>query len=83
MNGISLLSQMTLADAAAPPQGNFLLSMLPLILIVVIMYFLMIRPQQKKQKAQKAMIDSIKQGDEVVTTGGLYGTVAGVRAYEC
>ncbi|MBI5059508.1 preprotein translocase subunit YajC [candidate division KSB1 bacterium] len=42
------------------------------------MYFLMIRPQQKKQKAHRQLVDSLKPGDEVVTSGGLYGTVAGV-----
>ena len=63
----------------APASGGFnLLGMLPLLLIVVVMYFLMIRPQQKKQKAHQAMISAVKPGDEVVTSGGMYGTVAGV-----
>jgi preprotein translocase subunit YajC len=67
-----------LAQAAAPQSPGIIPTMLPLILIVVVMYFLMIRPQQKKQKAHQAMINSVKPGDEVVTAGGLYGTVAGV-----
>ncbi|HEY3296046.1 MAG TPA: preprotein translocase subunit YajC [bacterium] len=67
------------APAGAPPAGGFsLLGMMPLLLIVVVMYFLMIRPQQKKQKAHQAMIAAVKPGDEVVTAGGMYGTVAGV-----
>jgi len=66
------------AGGAAPSGGFNLLGMLPLLLIVVVMYFLMIRPQQKKQKAHQAMISAVKTGDEVVTAGGMYGTVAGV-----
>lgn len=82
MIGTSLLGYLagtTLAQAGAPPAGPSLFStMLPLLLIVVVMYFLMIRPQQKRQKAHQALISSLKPGDEVVTSGGLYGTVAGV-----
>ena len=67
------------AQTAPATGGGFnLLGMLPLILIVVVMYFLMIRPQQKKQKAHQAMISAVKTGDEVVTAGGMYGTIAGV-----
>lgn len=65
-------------QAGGQPQSNLFATLLPLILIVVVMYFLMIRPQQKKQKAHQALIASLKPGDEVVTSGGLYGTVAGV-----
>lgn len=63
---------------AAPAQPNMIATFLPLVLIVVVMYFLMIRPQQKKQKAHRAMVDNLKAGDEIVTSGGMYGTVAGV-----
>ena len=68
------------APSAPAPSGGFggIMGMLPLVLIVVVMYFLMIRPQQKKQKAHQAMISAVKPGDEVVTAGGMYGTVAGV-----
>lgn len=59
-------------------QTNMFATLLPLILIVVVMYFLMIRPQQKKQKAHQAMVNALKPGDEVVTTGGMFGTVAGI-----
>jgi preprotein translocase subunit YajC len=82
MNGVSSVGNLvfpTIAQAAPAGGGGFLVSMLPLILIVVVMYFLMIRPQQKKQKTHQAMINAVKQGDEVVTSGGLYGTVAGVK----
>ena len=52
-----------------------LLSFVPFVLIFVIFYFLLIRPQQKKQKEQKALLDSLKKGDKVVTTSGIWGTV--------
>lgn len=65
-------------QAGSPPQPSFVATLLPLLLIVVVMYFLMIRPQQKKQKQHRQMVDALKTGDEIVTTGGIYGTVAGV-----
>ncbi len=52
-----------------------LMSMLPLVLMFVVLYFVMIRPQMKKQKEHRAMIDAIAKGDEVVTAGGLLGKV--------
>jgi preprotein translocase subunit YajC len=51
---------------------------LPLILMFVVMYFLMIRPQQKRAKEQKAMMDALAKGDEVVTAGGILGKVSKV-----
>jgi preprotein translocase subunit YajC len=57
--------------------GNPFMSFLPFILIIVIMYFLMIRPQQKKQKDKQRMIDALKKGDNVVTLGGVHGKVTG------
>lgn len=54
--------------------GNFL----PIILMFVLLYFLMIRPQQKKQKEQKEMVQALATGDEIITLGGLLGTVAKV-----
>jgi len=53
--------------------------MLPLVAIIAIMYFLLIRPQQKKAKAHKAMVSSLSRGDQVITQGGLIGKVAKVR----
>ena len=52
-----------------------LMSMLPLVLMFVVLYFVMIRPQMKKQKEHRAMIDAIAKGDEVVTAGGMLGKV--------
>lgn len=53
-----------------------LMSMLPLVLMFVVLYFVMIRPQMKKQKEHRAMIDALAKGDEVVTGGGMLGKVA-------
>lgn len=56
-------------------QPNTLMNFLPLILIFFVFYFLLIRPQMKKQKEHQAMIESIKRGEKVVTAGGIIGTV--------
>ena len=50
--------------------------MLPLVLMFVVLYFVMIRPQMKRQKEAKAMLDALAKGDEVVTTGGMLGKIA-------
>ena len=52
---------------------------IPMLLIIVVMYFLMIRPQAKRQKEHKAMLASLEKGDKIVTSGGIVGTVAGIR----
>lgn len=59
-------------------QGNPILGILPLIIMFAVFYFLIILPQQKKAKKHKEMIGSIKKGDNVLTTGGVYGKVVGV-----
>jgi preprotein translocase subunit YajC len=67
------------APAAAAAGGDMqssLMSMLPLVLMFVVLYFVMIRPQMKKQKEHKAMVDALAKGDEVVTAGGLLGKVS-------
>ena len=55
-----------------------LMSMLPLVLMFVVLYFVMIRPQMKKQKEHRAMIDAVAKGDEVVTAGGVLGKISKV-----
>lgn len=52
-----------------------LLSLVPFVLIFVIFYFLLILPQQKRQKAQKAMLDDLKKGDKIITASGIWGTI--------
>lgn len=64
--------------AAASPQGGGLLSFLPLVLIFVVFYFLLIRPQQKKAKTHQEYLSKLQKGDSVVTTGGLYGVITGL-----
>ena len=66
--------------AAADPglMGN-LTTFAPLLIMFVVMYFLMIRPQQKRQKELKAMMDALAKGDEVVTAGGILGRVVQVK----
>ncbi len=63
-------------SAAGGPGG--LMSFLPIVLMFVVLYFLMIRPQMKRQKEQKAMIDALAKGDEVITAGGILGKVSKV-----
>jgi preprotein translocase subunit YajC len=63
------------APAAGGDMQSSLMSMLPLVLMFVVLYFLMIRPQMKKQKEHRAMIDALAKGDEVVTGGGMLGKV--------
>jgi preprotein translocase subunit YajC len=66
------------AQAAGGGDAGGLISLLPLVLIFVVFYFLLIRPQQKKMKAHKALIEALRRGDRVVTAGGLLGTVTKV-----
>ena len=66
------------AFAQAPAAGGDagLMSFLPIILMFVLLYFLMIRPQMKRAKEHKAMVDALQKGDEVVAAGGLIGRIA-------
>jgi preprotein translocase subunit YajC len=61
--------------AGAAGAGSAFASFLPLVLIFAIMYFLLIRPQQKKMKDMKAMVDALRRGDQVLTQGGIIGKV--------
>ena len=65
------------AQAAGGAAGGFV-SLLPMVLIFVLFYFLLIRPQQKRAKQHKEMVSALKDGDEVVTAGGFFGTVVKV-----
>jgi preprotein translocase subunit YajC len=73
---ISTAHAQTAPAAAGGGAESTLLSMLPLVLMFVVLYFIMIRPQMKKQKEHKAMIDAIAKGDEVIIAGGIMGRVA-------
>ena len=73
---ISLAHAQT-AGAAADPTGGFM-QILPMILMFVVLWFLMIRPQMKKAKEHKALIEALQKGDEIVTQGGMVGKITKV-----
>jgi preprotein translocase subunit YajC len=66
------------AQTAGAAGESGLMSFLPIVLMFVVLYFLMIRPQQKRQKEQKTMLDALAKNDEVVTVGGVLGRVVKV-----
>lgn len=73
------------AQAAGAPTGGGmagLVQLLPFVLVFAIMYFLMIRPQQRKVKEHRAMVEGLRRGDQVVTSGGLIGKVTKVADSE-
>jgi len=75
-----MMSALTLlAQAPQPAQPNMLVNLLPFAFIAVIFYFMLIRPQNKKQKEHQKLIESIKTGDQVVTSAGIHGTVTNVK----
>jgi len=67
------------AEAAPAAGGSGFASLIPLVLIMVIFYFLLIRPQQKKLKEHRNLVDQLKKGDKIITGGGLYATVIDVK----
>ena len=69
------------AEAAAPAQAPSLMeSLLPMIALVAVFYFLVLRPQFKRAKEQKTLVEALQRGDEVITTGGLVGRIS--KVYE-
>ena len=72
----SAFAQTAPAAASGGDMQSTLMSMLPLLLMFVVLYFVMIRPQMKKQKEHTAMISALAKGDEVITGGGLLGKVS-------
>jgi preprotein translocase subunit YajC len=81
LNLIDMAYAMGPAPQAGAGQGGpagLITSLVPLILIFVIFYFLLIRPQQKRAKEHKNMIDNLKKGDKIVTSGGIYGVIEAV-----
>jgi preprotein translocase subunit YajC len=65
--------------AAVPAGGGSGITMLPLLLVIPLMYFVMIRPQQKRQKQWQQMLGSIKAGDKVTTSGGIRGIILSIK----
>lgn len=72
----SAMAAATTAPAATQPDGTF--SLVMVIAIFVLFYFMLIRPQSKRAKEHRSLIDSLKKGDEVITTSGLLGKVTGL-----
>lgn len=75
----SAFAQTAPAAAAGGDIQSSLMSMLPIVLMFVVLYFIMIRPQMKKQKEHRAMVEALAKGDEVVTAGGLLGRVSSLN----
>ncbi len=72
---MDFLIQSAWAEGAAPAQTPGIMDFAPLILLFIVFYFLLIRPQSKRVKEHKKMVESLGKGDEVVTTGGLLGKI--------
>lgn len=66
-------------DAAAPGAGSSFLSLLPIFAIFIIFYFFLIRPQHKKLKEHRGMVEALKRGDKVITSGGIVGTISRIE----
>jgi preprotein translocase subunit YajC len=76
---MNLMNVLLMAPPAAGSNPNPVMQFLPLILIGIVFYFFMIRPQTKKMKEQKNFIEAIKKGDKVVTIGGIHGKIADIN----
>lgn len=76
---INQSSELTTLPQAPEAIGSGWMSMLPMVLIFVVMYFLLIRPQEKKRREQQALVSKVKVGEEVLTNSGIFGRVVKVR----
>ncbi|MGB9764524.1 MAG: preprotein translocase subunit YajC [Candidatus Saccharicenans sp.] len=78
---MSFLTLMSISEqpAASPGQSNLLVGLLPFILVFVIFYLLIILPQRKKQKQHQQMVENLRPGDRIITSGGIFGTVMDVH----
>lgn len=75
-NLISSAIAQTAAPAATSTPESTLMGMLPIVLMFVVLYFVMIRPQMKRQKEQRKMLEALSKGDEIITLGGLLGKIS-------
>ena len=80
MSSISLT--LAMAGSGSGSAGNPIAAILPMFAIIIVMYLLMILPQQRKQKEHRKMLDNIQKGDKVITAGGLVGSIAGIKEKE-
>ena len=78
-NSMTALAEEVTPTATTAAGGEFISMIIMLVVMFAIMYFLMIRPQKKKEKAVKNMLDALKPGDRICTIGGLYGTIASLK----
>lgn len=78
-NSMTALAEEVTPTATTAAGGEFISMIIMLVVMFGVMYFLMIRPQKKKEKAVKNMLDALKRGDRICTIGGLYGTVTAVK----
>ncbi len=69
----------TMPAYAAEAAANGFAQLVPLILIMLVFWFLLIRPQQKRMREHRDMIDALKKGDKIITNGGLYGTIIDIK----
>lgn len=77
--GVELAYAMGTSPGGGGGSGSQILSFLPIILIFVIFYFLLIRPQQKQRKEHQNLLSNLKVGDNVLTNGGIYGRITGIK----
>jgi preprotein translocase subunit YajC len=77
--GIDMAYAMGTQPGGGGSQGSSYMTFLPIIFIFVIFYFLLIRPQQKQKKEHQNLLGNLKVGDQVITTGGMYGKITGMR----
>ncbi|MBL7913125.1 MAG: preprotein translocase subunit YajC [Bacteroidia bacterium] len=73
------MNQLVILMGAPTPGQNPIMQFLPLVAIIVVFYFFMIRPQMKKAKDQKKYIEALKKGDKILTIGGIYGKIADIK----
>jgi len=67
------------APAARPQGASFITALVPFILVFVIFYLLIVMPQKNRQKKHQNMVEQLKPGDQIITSGGIYGTIMGVQ----
>ena len=77
--GIDLAYALGTQPGGGGGQGSSLMTFLPIIFIFVIFYFLLIRPQQKQKKEHQNLLSNLREGDNVLTSGGIYGRVTGIK----
>lgn len=81
MTDFNAVSMVTLAQASAPAGGGIGGMLMPMLIVFAIFYFMLLRPQQRKEKERKEMINNLKTGTKVIFSGGIIGTVTNVKEH--